>query len=251
MTKIIIHGANGKMGHVVEEIVSGLSDCQIVAGIDPRCKEEKFPVFASPADCDIKADVIIDFSTSTAVPALLDFAREKKIPAVICTTGLNDTEKAYLEKTAKQVAILRSANMSVGVNLLLNLVQQVAAKLADSGFDIEIIEKHHNQKIDAPSGTALAIAEAINETAGNEYEYVYDRSNRRCKRPKQEIGISAIRGGSIVGEHEILFCGKDEIIELNHRAMSKEIFAVGAVKAARFLAGKPAGLYSMKDVMAD
>ena len=249
MTNIIIHGCGGKMGRVVAELVAKETDCRVVAGIDPGMPALDFPVFPSCEACDAAADVIIDFSTAKAVPALLAFAREKNIPVVLCTTALSEETTALMQETSKDVAILKSANMSVGVNLLLDLVQRAAAILADSGFDIEIVEKHHNQKIDAPSGTAIALADAINQALEQRYHYVYDRSQTREKRERTEIGIHAVRGGNIVGEHDVIFTGRDEIIELNHRATSREVFAVGAVKAAKFLAGKPAGMYSMKDVL--
>ncbi len=249
MIRIIMHGCGGKMGHVVNEIVSQDADCEIVAGIDPRDVEASYPVFRSPSACTVPADVIIDFSTASAIPALLDFAREKQIPAVLCTTGFDDALNLLVKDTAEEVAILKSANMSLGVNLLFSLVQKAAQILADSGFDIEIIEKHHNQKIDAPSGTAIALADAVNEAMDGRYEYIYDRSQKREKRNRDEIGIHALRGGTIVGEHDVIFAGKDEIIQLSHTAMSKEIFAVGAVKAAKYLAGKPSGFYSMRDVI--
>ena len=197
----------------------------------------------------LQPDVIIDFSTAKAVPALLAFSKAKKIPVVLCTTALSEETTALMQETSKEVAILKSANMSVGVNLLLDLVQRAAVILAESGFDIEIVEKHHNQKIDAPSGTAMALADAINQAMEERYHYVYDRSQVREKREKTEIGIHAVRGGNIVGEHDVIFAGRDEVIELTHRATSREVFAVGAVKAAKFLAGKPAGLYTMKEVL--
>jgi len=239
------------MGKVVCQIVKEDSSCEIAAGIDPFGESPDFPVFKTPEECDVDADVIIDFSTASAVPALLDYSVKKQIPVILCTTGLSDELTNKLHEASNKVAVLKSANMSVGVNLLFSLVQKAALALADSGFDIEIVEKHHNQKIDAPSGTALAIADAVNEVMDNKYDYVYDRSQTREKRTKGEIGIHAVRGGNIVGEHEVIFAGKDEIIEINHRAMSKEIFAVGAVKAAKYLAGKPAGFYTMKDVLKD
>ena len=216
MVNVIIHGCGGKMGHVVAELVKNEPDCQVVAGIDPTTPALDFPVFPSCEACDVAGDVIIDFSTA---------------------------------KASKEVAILKSANMSVGVNLLLDLVQRAAVILAESGFDIEIVEKHHNQKIDAPSGTAMALADAINQAMEERYHYVYDRSQVHEKREKTEIGIHAVRGGNIVGEHDVIFAGRDEVIELTHRATSREVFAVGAVKAAKFLAGKPAGLYTMKEVL--
>ncbi len=249
MTNIIIHGCGGKMGHVVANLVANDPDCQVVAGIDPFADHLPFPVFKTPAQCDVAADVIIDFSTAAAVPALLDFAKEKQIPVVVCTTALSDETLAKLQETAASVAVLKSANMSVGVNLLLDLVQRAAAVLTENGFDIEIIEKHHNQKIDAPSGTAMALADAINTAMEERFHYVYNRSQTRQKRDNAEIGIHAIRGGNIVGEHNVLFAGRDEVIELTHRATSREVFAVGAVAAAKFLAAKPAGLYTMKEVL--
>ena len=251
MIKIIMHGCSGKMGKVVCSLVGDDPDCVIAAGIDPVGTSDDFPVFRTPAECNIDADVIIDFSTASAAPALLDFAAERKLPVILCTTGFSDELNEQVKKTAEKTAVLKSANMSVGVNLLFSLVQKAALALADSGFDIEIVEKHHNQKIDAPSGTALAIADAINEALDNKYGYVYDRSQKREKRSQNEIGIHSVRGGNIVGEHDVIFAGKDEIIEINHRAASKEIFAVGAVKAAKYLAGKPAGFYTMKDVLKD
>ena len=250
MTNVIIHGCGGKMGKVVERIVNSDPSCQVVAGIDPReGLTADYPVFKSVNDCTVKGDVIIDFSTAAAIPALLEYCKKTNTPAVLCTTGFSDELTAQVHEDAKQVALLKSANMSVGVNLILSVVKKMAETLYDSGFDIEIVEKHHNQKIDAPSGTALAIADSINEALGNKLEYVYDRSQVRQKRDRKELGIHAIRGGTIVGEHDIIFAGQDEVITLSHSAMSKEIFAVGAVKAAKFLAGKPAGFYTMKEVM--
>ena len=250
MVNIIMHGCGGKMGHVVADLVKNDPDCQIVAGIDPTVPALDFPVFASPAECTVDADVIIDFSTATAVPALLDFAKEKQIPVVVCTTALSDETQAKLEETSKSVAVLKSANMSIGVNLLLDLVQRAAQILYDANFDIEVVEKHHNQKIDAPSGTAMALADAINAAMDEKFHYVYDRSQKREKRERTEIGIHAIRGGNIVGEHDVIFAGRDEVITLSHHASSREVFAVGAVKAAKFLAEQPAGLYSLKEVLA-
>ena len=249
MINVIIHGCGGKMGKVVESILKEDENCAIAAGIDPREIKADYPVFASLSQCDVKADVIIDFSTASAVDALLDYCVETGTPAVVCTTGLSNELIDKLQKSSESVALLKSANMSVGVNLIMNLVKKAAEALYDSGFDIEILEKHHNQKIDAPSGTAIAIADSINEALDNKLNYVYDRSQVREKRTRDQLGISAIRGGTIVGEHDVIFAGKDEVITLSHRAMSKEIFAVGAVKAAKFLVGKPAGMYTMKNVL--
>ena len=250
MVNVIIHGCGGKMGHVVAELVKNEPDCQVVAGIDPTTPALDFPVFPSCEACDVAGDVIIDFSTAKAVPALLAFSKAKKIPVVLCTTALSEETTALMQETSKEVAILKSANMSVGVNLLLDLVQRAAVILAESGFDIEIVEKHHNQKIDAPSGTAMALADAINDgVLGGEYEYKYDRSQDHKKREKKEIGISAVRGGTIVGDHDVIFAGTDEVITFSHTAYSRAIFGKGAIQAAKYLAGKPAGFYHMSDVI--
>lgn len=250
MIKLIMHGCNGVMGQTISKIVEEMEDAVMVAGVD-RVDEEKngYPVFADIKDCDVEADAIIDFSAAPAVDGLLEYAVEKQIPVVVCTTGLTDEQLAKLEEASKKVAILRSANMSLGVNTLLKLVNTATKVLAQAGFDIDIVEKHHRRKLDAPSGTALALADAVNEALNNEYEYVYDRSERRMQRPEKEIGISAVRGGTIVGEHEVIFAGQDEVIEFKHRAYSRAIFGKGAVSAALFLAGKPAGLYNMSHVI--
>ena len=251
MTMIIMHGCNGKMGQVITDICKNDPECEIVAGIDisDHIKTNPYPVFKMVAECNVEADVVIDFSTATCVDALLDWCKEKRLPLVLCTTALSDETVNKVMLYSKEVAILRSANMSVGINMLLKELKNVASLLAPSGFDIEIVEKHHNQKIDAPSGTALALADSINESLGNEYNYVYDRTVKREKRSQKEIGISAVRGGSIVGEHEVIFAGRDEVITITHTAYSKAIFANGAVQAAKFLAGKPAGLYDMSQVI--
>ncbi|MCI1930612.1 MAG: 4-hydroxy-tetrahydrodipicolinate reductase [Clostridia bacterium] len=250
MINIIIHGCGGKMGKVVEGIINRDENCSVAAGIDPRDSlKADYPVFKNIADCTVKADVIIDFSTASAIPALLEYCKNTKTPAILCTTGFSDELNTKVKETSASVALLKSANMSVGINLIMNLVKKAADVLYDSGFDIEILEKHHNQKIDAPSGTAIAIADSINEALGNKLNYVYDRSQVREKRTHDQVGISSIRGGTIVGEHDVIFAGQDEIITISHTAMSKEIFAVGAVKAAKYLAGKPAGFYTMKDVL--
>lgn len=250
MTDIIMHGCNGKMGQVISGLVSDNEATNMVAGIDPFTGiDNSYPVFTSPSECTLKGDVIIDFSNASAVDAVIDYAVNQQIPIVVCTTGLSAPQIQHLKDASQKVAILFSANMSLGVNLLISLAQKATAILTDANFDIEIVEKHHNQKVDAPSGTAIAIADGINEVLDNSYSYQYDRSKDRVKRPKKEIGLHAVRGGTIVGEHDIIFAGDDEIIELSHRAMSKKIFAVGAVNAAKFLKGKPAGLYSMADLM--
>ena len=194
-------------------------------------------------------DVVIDFSTAKAIDALLDYCVEKKLPVVLCTTGLSEEQLERVAEASKKIAILKSANMSLGINLLLKLLKDAAKVLAPAGYDIEIVERHHNQKLDAPSGTALALADSVNEALDNEYHYVYDRSQVRQKRDKKEIGISAVRGGTIVGNHEVIFAGTDEVIEFTHTAYSRSVFAKGAVEAGKYLAGKEAGMYDMGDVV--
>lgn len=250
MVRIIMHGCNGHMGQVITGIVKDDQDAQIVAGIDlVNNKDNGYPVFQSLKECDVEADVIIDFASPKATDALLDYCEEKQIPAVLCTTGLSEDQIARIEEMSKKTAVLKSANMSLGVNTLLRLLAEAAKVLAPAGFDMEIVEKHHHLKVDAPSGTALAMADSLNEALGNEYHYVFDRSQERKRRDEKEIGISAVRGGSIVGEHEVIFAGLDEVIEFKHTAYSKAIFAKGAVQAAKYLAGKPAGYYHMSDVI--
>jgi 4-hydroxy-tetrahydrodipicolinate reductase len=250
MTKIIMHGCNGAMGQMITGIAQADESVEIVAGIDiADDNHNEYPVFTDISVCDVVADVIIDFSSPKAVDKLLAYSTLKKIPVVLCTTGLTEEQLIRVQEIGKQVAILKSANMSLGVNTLLKLVQTAAKVFAAADFDIEIVEKHHNKKVDAPSGTALALADAINEAMNNEYHYVYDRSQKNEKRDKKELGISAVRGGSIVGEHEVIFAGIDEVIEFKHTAYSKAIFAKGSVSAAKFLAGKKPGMYNMSDVI--
>ena len=250
MVKMIMHGCNGAMGHVITGLVKDMEGISIVAGIDLNTEATQgYPVFASLEDCDVEADVIVDFASAKAVDHLLDYCGAHQMPVVLCTTGLSEAQMEKVEEISKVTAVLRSANMSLGVNTLLKLLQDAAKVLAGAGFDIEIVEKHHNQKVDAPSGTALALADSINEAMGGQYHYKYDRSTERVKRDQKEIGISAVRGGSIVGEHEVIFAGKDEVVTFTHTAYSKAIFAKGALEAAMFLAGKPAGLYGMADVI--
>lgn len=251
MVKIIMHGCNGHMGQVISGLVAQDADAEIVAGIDiADSGKNSYPVYTNMNECQVEADVLIDFSSAKATDALLDYCAERKLPVVLCTTGLSEEQLAKVEETAKVTAVLKSANMSLGINTLLKLLQDAAKVLAAAGFDMEIVEKHHKLKLDAPSGTALALADSINEAMGNSYHYVYDRSERREQRDAKEIGISAVRGGTIVGEHEVIFAGPDEVIEFKHTAHSKAVFGKGAVEAAKFLAGKPAGRYDMSDVIA-
>ena len=250
MVKIIMHGCNGAMGQVITKLAAEDKDAEITAGIDRvDNRENPYPVFASLAECDVQADVVIDFSNAAAVDELLDVCVEKTLPVVLCTTGLSEEQLQKVEEASKKVAVLRSANMSLGINLLMQLLKEATKVLSSAGYDIEIVEKHHNQKLDAPSGTAIALADSINEAADGQYEYVYDRSQVRKKRDKKELGISAVRGGTIVGEHEVLFAGIDEVIEFKHTAYSRTVFGKGAVEAAKFLAGKEAGKYDMSDVV--
>ena len=240
----------GAMGHVITGLAAEDGEIRIVAGIDVREGTDLgYPVFPSLDQCSVEADVIVDFASPKAVDGLLAYSCKKQVPVVLCTTGLSGEQLAAVEKASQVTAILRSANMSLGVNLLLKLVSDAARILAGSGFDMEIVEKHHNQKVDAPSGTALALADSMNQAMDGQYAYTCDRSTRREKRNPKEIGISSVRGGSIVGEHDVIFAGRDEVLTLSHTAYSKAIFAKGALEAAKFLAGKKPGMYSMTDVV--
>ena len=251
MVKAIMHGCNGHMGRVITDIIKNTEGIELVAGIDKYTKvPNEYPVFENIGACDVEADVIIDFSNAAAADELLGYCVEKQVPVVLCTTGLSEEQLAKVEESAKKVAVLKSANMSLGINTLLNLLKSAAKVLAEAGFDMEIVEKHHKHKLDAPSGTALALADSMNEALGNAYHYTYDRSDRREERDPKEIGISAVRGGNIVGEHEVIFAGTDEVIEFKHTAYSKAVFGKGAVQAAKFLAGREPGLYDMQDVIA-
>ncbi|MGN1159847.1 MAG: 4-hydroxy-tetrahydrodipicolinate reductase [Lachnospiraceae bacterium] len=250
MVRIIMHGCNGKMGQVISGLVAADNEAEIVAGVDVYDQvKNTYPVFKTIEECNVEADAVIDFSNAAGVDRLLDYCVEKKLPVVLCTTGLSEEQLAHVKAASEKTAVLKSANMSLGINMLLKLLKEAAAVLAPAGFDIEIVEKHHNQKVDAPSGTALALADAINEEFDNSYEYVYDRSQVRQKRSEKEIGISAVRGGTIVGDHDVIFAGADEVITFSHRAYSKAVFGKGAVQAAKFLAGKTAGMYDMSDVI--
>ena len=250
MTKIIMLGCNGRMGQMITDMVKQDDECTIVAGIDiVDNRDNGYPVYTKLADCDVEADAIIDFTSATDFESRMDYAVDKQIPIIECSTGLSEEQMDYLKKASEKVAVLKSANMSLGINLLMKLLKEAAVKLAGDGFDVEIVEKHHNQKLDAPSGTALALADSMNEALGNEYEYVYDRSQVRKKRDVKEIGISAVRAGTIVGEHEVIFAGTDEVIEFKHTAYSRSVFAKGAVEAAKFLAEQKRGMYDMGDVI--
>ncbi len=248
VVKAILHGCNGRMGRMIEDIVSRDDRIEIIAGVDAFGNPSgAFPVYKTLQECPADADVLIDFSTAAAVDGM--YCAAHALPAVVCTTGLSEGQTEHLRETAEKTAVLKSANMSLGVNLLIGLLKEAAGKLAAAGFDIEIVEKHHKRKLDAPSGTAIALADACNDSLTEPFTYVYDRSVRREQRPVKEIGISAVRGGTIVGDHDVIFAGEDEVITFSHRAYSRAVFAKGAAEAAVFLAGKAAGMYDMKDVL--
>ncbi len=248
MVRILLCGANGKMGKVIQSVAASRNDCEIVAGVDFITGGGAFPVYSTLSEVKEKADVIIDFSNPLLLDELLEYSVSHKLPVVIATTGYNDEQKKQIEKASKNTPIFFTYNMSIGINLLANLAKKAVSVLGND-FDIEIIEKHHNQKIDAPSGTALMLADAVCDELDEPMKYEYDRHSKREKRTKSEIGIHSVRGGTIVGEHEIIFAGRDEIITLSHSARSKEIFAVGAVNAAVFMCGKPAGIYDMSELV--
>lgn len=248
MTTIILSGANGRMGRVIQQIVSQTEGLEIVAGVDRHAGDTPFPIYPTLHDVKEAADVVIDFSHFSNVDTLLDTCIDKKIPIVVATTGLSDAQFLKLDEAAKQIPVFYSANMSLGINVLIEALKTITPSL-EADFDIEIIEKHHNQKKDAPSGTALLLADSINETCRTPKRYVYGRSGNENENPRNELGIHAVRGGTIPGEHTVLFAGLDELIELKHTALSRDIFANGAIKAAQFIATKPAGRYAMADVV--
>jgi len=249
MVEVILHGCNGRMGQMLSELISKDEEMKVVAGIEPSGEAKNdYPVYKSFDELKETADVIIDFSTASAIDGLLDYCEKTHTPLVLCSTGLSEAQLGRVEKLARDSAVLVSANMSLGINVLLKLLKNVTKTLYGNGFDIEIVEKHHNQKLDAPSGTALALADVMKEEL-DDISYNLDRSKVRKKRERNEIGISAVRGGTIVGEHEVIFAGTDEVIEIKHTAYSRAIFAKGAMSAAKFLSGKSAGKYSMSDVI--
>lgn len=252
MTRMILLGCNGKMGRNISEIVKDDPEIEIVAGVDKAGNNTYgYPVYSNLKAVDVPAEVVVDFTRPDALKEndIFNLAKERGYALVLCTTGYSEEDLAAIKEASGDLAILRSANMSLGINLLFKLIAEAADILCKEGFDPEIVEKHHNQKVDAPSGTALALADAINSVLNNEYEYKYDRHSIREKRPVKEIGISSVRGGNIVGEHEVIFAGTDEVIELKHTAYSKAVFGKGAVAAAKYLAGKKPGMYDMKDVI--
>lgn len=250
MTKIILSGCMGRMGKAITNIVAESQDAEIVCGFDIRDGDCGYPVYSDYSSVSVDADVMIDFSHPSNLSNLLTYAQKNRLPVVVATTGLTEDQKKELADAAKIVPVFFSANMSLGINLLIRLAKQ-AAKILEGSFDIEIIEKHHNKKIDAPSGTALAIADGISQSLSEKPEYIYERHSVRKPRSKNEIGLHAVRGGTIVGEHEVLFAGPDELITLAHSAQSREVFAQGAVRAAMFLSKKDAGFYTMDDLFSD
>ncbi len=250
MIRVILNGACGHMGRVVTSIAAADEDVKIVAGVDAFGEAyADYPLVRSISECDAEADVIVDFSVAAAADELIAYGRSRHIPMVVCTTGLSEEQIESLREASGEVAVLRSGNMSIGINLLLSLVRKAAGTLVPNGFDPEIIEEHHRRKLDAPSGTALMLADSISDELGGEWNYVFGRSERREQRPGKEIGISSVRGGTIVGVHDVLFAGEDEVIEIKHTAYSRAIFAKGALAAAKFLAGREPGLYDMSDVI--
>lgn len=248
MVSLVISGACGRMGKVVAQVAKQRNDCKVVAGIDQNIVEqEDYPIVKDGMQLDV-GDVIIDFSHPQMLEGLLSYATIQKKPLVIATTGYSGEQMEAIREASKRIPIFFSFNMSLGVNLLAALSSKAAQVLGED-FDIEIVEKHHNQKVDAPSGTAYLLADAINHASGDKYYYVYDRHDAHKKRDKREIGLHAVRGGTIVGEHDVIFAGQDETLVLSHRAQSREIFACGAVNAALFLARQKPGLYSMEDLL--
>jgi len=249
MIKIILIGCNGYMGKVVTNIVNDDPSTTIVAGVDINTqKQGNYPVYNTPNEVTEKADVILDFSKPEALEGLLTFAKAKKLPLILCATGYTPEQIIEIEQTSKQIPIFRSGNMSLGINLLAELIQRACAVLGED-FDIEIVERHHRRKVDAPSGTAIMLADAAASVLPYKPEYVHERESKREPRSKKEIGISAVRGGTIVGVHDVIFAGQDEVIELRHTAASRDVFAVGAVKAAKYIIYKAPGMYNMKDVV--
>ncbi len=247
MTKIILSGCTGRMGRAITEIVKNTDEAQIVCGFDVVEMASEYPIYKDYKNVCTDADVIIDFSHPSNFSNILAYAKKNNLPIIMCTTGLSNEQKAELKAASFVIPVFFSANMSLGINLLIKLAKD-ATKVLEKDFDIEIIEKHHNKKIDAPSGTALAIADAIADTMNDDANFVYERQSVRKQREKSDIGIHAVRGGTIVGEHEVIFAGTDEIITLSHSAASREVFAQGAIKAAMFMKGKPKGFYCMDDL---
>ena len=250
MVRMILHGCNGRMGKMIEGIVNDDPDIEIAEGVDINTESAgSFPVVDSIEKADASADVVVDFGHASAVDRVIDWCVKNGMPLVECTTGLSEDTLSAIREAAGKIAMFKSANMSLGINIIQKILKENSAKLSEAGFDIEIVEKHHRTKLDAPSGTALALADSVNEGLSARKDYVFDRSGRRMVRPETEIGISAVRGGTIVGDHDVIFAGQDEVITFSHTAYSRAVFAKGAVEAAKFVAGRPAGAYDMSDVL--
>lgn len=250
MTKIIMHGCNGRMGQMITSLAAEDKDIEIVAGIDISDHiSNPYPVFSKLSECDVEADVVVDFASVKVIDELLDVCVEKNLPVVVCTTGLSEEQVQKVHETSKHIPVLRSANMSLGINVIQDVLTKISELLSTSGFDIEIVEKHHKMKKDAPSGTALALADSVNAGLTKKKDYIYDRSDRLEARGDNELGISAVRGGTIVGEHEVIFAGTDEVITIKHTAYSRAIFGKGALSAAKFLATAKPGMYDMNAVV--
>lgn len=252
MTKVIIYGIGGRLGQTLLNCINNDDSVTAVAGVDKFCDKSIFsiPVYDNADLVTETADIIIDFSRPDAVYEILPLAAKKKMAVILSTTGYTDEHEKFIASYADKVAIFQSANMSLGINLLIDLAKKASNALGTK-FEIEIIEKHHNLKVDSPSGTALAIANAINAESDDSYDYVYGRHSRNERRKANEIGIHAVRGGTIVGEHDVMFIGNDEVLTISHQATSKAVFAEGAIKAAKFLKGKPAGRYNMQDILSE
>lgn len=251
MVKIFLHGCCGRMGKAIAALCENNPDYKIVAGGDIiENNNYSFPVYTSLNECTEDFDVIIDFSNATAVPTVLEFAKSRKKPFICCTTALSDQTVADILNASEEIAIFKSANMSVGINLMIELAKQ-ATKILYPDFDIEIVEAHHNRKLDAPSGTAMMIANAIDQEIPEQTEFVYDRHSVNKARSKQEIGISSIRGGNIVGDHDVMFISDEEIVTISHRAQTRDVFAKGALRAASFMCGKERGYFTMSDIIAE
>lgn len=250
MTRIIMHGCNGRMGQMITSLAAEDKDIEIVAGIDISDHiSNPYPVFSKLSECDVEADVVVDFASVKVIEELLDVCVEKNLPVVVCTTGLSEEQVQKVHETSKHIPVLRSANMSLGINVIQDVLTKISELLSTSGFDIEIVEKHHKMKKDAPSGTALALADSVNAGLTKKKDYIYDRSDRLEARGDNELGISAVRGGTIVGEHEVIFAGTDEVITIKHTAYSRAIFGKGALSAAKFLATAKPGMYDMNAVV--
>jgi len=247
MTRIILHGCFGQMGVATQKAAAETEGFSIVAGVDAKPGKADFPVYTDISACDAPADAAIDFTIAAAVPGLINWCLEKNMPLVLCTTGLSEAVTSQIRLASERLPIFKSANMSLGINFMVSLIERASEVLSAEGFDIEIVEKHHNKKADSPSGTAFMLANAMNKEG--KYSVVTDRSCRRQARPVNEIGISSVRGGSIVGEHSVIFAGRDEVIEISHSAFSKDVYAVGALKAAEFIARQKPGLYDMRSLL--